>query len=77
MLIYCDCEDLASKCKHLCRIRMIIERHMSSLCGSLPFIDHVAQMRMDDITKTDVETKIEPTDMESWKSQIQTTEEAI
>ena len=36
-----------------------------------------AQMRMDDITKTDVETKIEPTDMESWKSQVQTIEKGI
>ena len=44
---YCDRQDLASKCKHLLAIRMIIERHMSHLCGSLPFIDHATQMQMD------------------------------
>ena len=38
------------KCKHLLRIQIIIERNMSSLCGSLPFIDHGAQMRMNNIT---------------------------
>ena len=32
---------------------------------------------MDDITKIDIETEVEPSDMELWKSQIQTTEEAI
>ena len=41
---YCDCQDFASKCKHLLAIRMIVERHMPSLCGSLPFIEHAAQM---------------------------------
>ena len=77
MLIYCDCEDLASKCKHLCRIRMIIERHMSSLCGSLPFIDHATEMRTGDITETKVELEAEPIDMESWKSQLQITKEDV
>ena len=41
---YCDCQDFASKCKHLIAIRMIVERHMPSLCGLLPFIDHATQM---------------------------------
>ena len=45
---YCDCQDLTSKCKHLLENRMIIEIHMPSLCGSLPFIDHATQMQMDD-----------------------------
>ena len=33
------------------RIPMIIETHMPSLCGSLPFIDHGAQLRRYDATK--------------------------
>ena len=53
------------------------QRHMSYLCGSLPFIDHAAQMRMDDITETDVEIETEPSNMESWKSQIQMVEKAM
>ena len=47
---YYDCQDFASKCKHLLAIQMIIESHMPSLCGSLPFIDHATKMRMDDAT---------------------------
>ena len=47
---------------------------MPFLCGLLPFIDHVAQMRMDDIIEAEVELTLEietePFDMESWKSQI-------
>ena len=35
---------------------MIIERQMTFLCVSLPFIDHAAKMRMDVITK---EAKLE------------------
>ena len=60
---YCDCQDLASKCKHLLGIRMIIEKHMPSLCGSLPFIDHAAQMRLDDAT-TDVDIEVEMNEVE-------------
>ena len=79
---YSDCQDLASKCKHLLQIPMIIKRHMTSLCWSLPFIDHAAQMWMDDITETEaqtgvelaIETEVEPVDMESWKSQLQINE---
>ena len=73
-----------SKCKYLLEIRMIIERHMPHLCGLLPFIDHVAQMLLDHITKIEVETKVEPigetnpapSEMEVWNSKIQMTEEA-
>ena len=73
-----DCQDLASKCKHLLRLQIIIERHMPSLCGSLPFIDHAAQVRMDDITETKMEIEaelaikieVEAVDMESRKSQL-------
>ena len=32
---------------------MIVERHMPSFCGLLPFIDHATQMRMDDATMDD------------------------
>ena len=39
---------------------MITERHMPSLHGSLPFIDHAAQMRIRDITETYVEIEAEP-----------------
>ena len=69
--------DLVSKCKHLLEIQMIIDRHTTSLCGSLPFIDHAAQTRMDDIIETESETESELVDMESWKSQLQATEEVI
>ena len=57
---YCDRQDSASKCNHVLRIRMIIERHMPSLCGSLPFINHVAQMRTNDITKANMDIDAEP-----------------
>ena len=58
---------------------------MSSLCGSLPFIDHVAQMQMNDVIETNVETEVEsvvevdvePSGMESWKSQIQMVEKVM
>ena len=43
----------------------------------LPFIDHVAQMQMDDITQTNVDIAIKPSNMESSKSQIQMIEDAI
>ena len=46
---YCDFQDLASK--DLLGIRMIMERHMPHLCGSLPFIDQAAHMRIDHFTK--------------------------
>ena len=42
---------------------MIIEKHMPSLCGSLPFIDHAAQMRLDDAT-TDVDIEVEMNEVE-------------
>ena len=56
---------------------MVIDRHMPSLCGPLPFIDHVAQMVTDDITKIYVEVEAKAFDIESWKSQIQTTKEVV
>ena len=43
-------QHFASKCKPLLTIRMIVERYMPSFRGLLPFIDHAAQMRMDDDT---------------------------
>ena len=54
---YNDHQALVSKCKILQGIQMIIERHMPSLCGSLPFINHdMAKMRMNNATtKVDVE----------------------
>ena len=82
---YCDCQDIVSKCKHLLGIRMIIERHMPHLCGSLPFIDHATQMRMDHNTEIEVEAEVEqveetnPTtsEIESFKSKIQTIVKAL
>ena len=82
---YCDCQDIVSKCKHLVGIRMIIERHMPHLCGSLPFIDHATQMRMDHNTEIEVEAEVEqveetnPTtsEIESFKSKIQTIVKAL
>ena len=35
------------------RVPMIIEKHMPSLCGSLPFIDHGAQLRRYDATEVE------------------------
>ena len=82
---YCDCQDPTSKCKHILGIRMIIERHMPHLCGSLPFIDHASHMRNDHFTETEVETEVEPVEetnpitsqMEEWESKLQTAEGAI
>ena len=81
MLIYCDCQDVASKFKHLLDIRMIIERHMPHLWGSLPFIDHVTQMQMDLNTEIVVAVEVErveetnPTtsEIESFMSKIHLT----
>ena len=64
---------------------MIFERHMSSLCGPLPFTYRAPQMRINDIKEAKVEIEGEPivdiiprtSDTESRKSKIQTTEEAI
>ena len=42
---------------------MLIETHMPSLCGSLPFIDHAAQMRLDDAT-TDVDIEVDMNEVE-------------
>ena len=64
---------------------MIIDGHIPSMCGSLPFIDHVAQTQMLDITKIKVEIAVEPYvernprtyNKQSWKSRIQKIEEAI
>ena len=57
---YCDCQDLTSKCKHILGIQMIIEMHMPHLCGSLPFIEYMAQMQMEHRVEIEVETKVEP-----------------
>ena len=51
----------------------------------LQFIDHATQMQMNDVIETNaeiearpvVEVDAEPSNMESWKSQVQTIEEAI
>ena len=58
---------------------------MPHLCGSLPFIDHATQMRMDHNTEIEVETEVEraeetnPTtsNIESLKSKIQMAQEAL
>ena len=68
---YNDWQVLASKCKNLLAFQMIMERQMSSLCGSLPFINHAAKMQMNDATtKVDVELNTNAEKVESWKSQI-------
>ena len=46
---YCDCPDVATKCKHLQGILMIIESHMPDLMESLPIIQHAREMHFDDI----------------------------
>ena len=64
---------------------MSIERHVPSICGPLPFIDHDAQMQMRDIVEVNVEIEADPyveinprtSDMDSWKSKIQISKEAV
>ena len=53
---------LEGEAVHPCT-QMVIETHMPTICGSLPFIDHAAQMRMRDIIEIEVEIEVEP-DME-------------
>ena len=36
---YCDCPDLASGCKHLYALKLIIEKHLQHLLPILPIID--------------------------------------
>ena len=49
---------------------MITERYITTLCGSLPFIDRVAKMRMDDATYEHVEMNAIIEKGDSWKYQI-------
>ena len=79
---YCDCPDLASKCKHLMGIRLIIERCLPELSNSLPFIDHVVNMHnidetSNEVVSIDVDMNATPLEVAKWKYEISNLKETI